>query len=164
MKRPAQGFTLIEVLIAILVFGLGLLGVAALSATSQKVTTKAYHDMIASWQLHDMMELIKANPQHANDTTDYAHALGTGIPTDPACISTGCSTAQTATYDRYRWLTETADLLPQGVGQIVRTASGADISYTLSVHWDGRRNGATGTTCPPVQETDLLCAQISFDL
>ncbi len=167
-SRNHLGFTLIEVLVAILVFGFGVLGVAGLGATSQKVTSRAYQSMLATWQLQDMMELMRANKTLASSTAvaSYVFTPGGSVPDNPGCITTGCTTAEIAAYDLNRWLTATSTALPSGTGQVSRSVSGAEISYTLTVRWDGDRSGATGTECPTDTDDveDLMCLQLSFQL
>ncbi len=158
--RPT-GFTLIEVLIALLIFGLGVLGVTALTSQSQKISHHAYQSMVATWQLHDMMELIRANATEARDNSNYIYALGDTVPGDPGCINSGCSAAQMADYDLNLWLNAASDRLPSGQGSVSKAAS----SYTLTLHWDGNRVGTGATTnCPNSADTDLMCQQLRFDL
>ncbi|MEB0042456.1 MULTISPECIES: type IV pilus modification protein PilV [unclassified Pseudomonas] len=56
------GMTLIEVLIALLILAIGLLGAAALQLNALKYTDSAMLHSHASFVAHDMMERIRANP------------------------------------------------------------------------------------------------------
>lgn len=157
----ARGFTLIEVLVSLVIFGIGVLGVTALTTQSQKITHHAYQSMIATWKLHDMMELIRANVAEARDNNNYVYALNDTVPADPGCISTGCSAAEIAAYDLNLWLNEVSSALPSGQGSVSKTSN----SYTLTLHWDGNRIGAGATpNCPNTASTDLMCQQLQFDL
>ncbi|MEH6473377.1 MAG: type IV pilus modification protein PilV [Halopseudomonas sp.] len=159
----AHGFTLIEVLIALLIFGLGVVGVTALTTQSQRITHQAYQSMTATWQLHDIMELIRANASEARGSSSYIRAYDADIPAVPSCITndTDCSPTLMAQYDLNQWLTTVSQELPTGSGAIALASN----SYTLTVHWDGNRVGAGATNnCPNTVDTDLMCQQLQFDL
>ena len=162
-SKHAQGFTLIEVLVSLLIFGVGILGVTALTTQSQKVTHQAYQSMLATWHLHDMMELIRANASEARGSNSYIRALDDDVPASPSCISTsnGCSPTLMAQYDLNQWLSTVAQELPTGSGAISKAAD----TYTLTLHWDGNRIGSGATSnCPNTADTDLTCQQLTFDL
>lgn len=56
------GFTLIEVLVAVFVMTVGLLGIAALQITSKQTNFEALQRMTASHLAQEMLERIRANP------------------------------------------------------------------------------------------------------
>ena len=147
-KQRQQGFTLIEILVAVLVFGLGVLGVAALGATSQKASLKAYHSMLATWKAQEMMESIRANRDHAVTSNDYLHAPTDSAPNEPGknCIQTfgetlaaaGCSSADLAADDLYEWIESLAGYLPSASGTVsaaVDSITGLT-NVTVTVLWD----------------------------
>ncbi len=159
--KHQRGFTLIEILIALLVFGLGILGITALTSQSQRITHQAYQSMVATWQLHDMMELIRANASEARGSTNYQYSYNATIPTDPNCIDTGCSATEMARYDLLQWINSAANDLPGG--EI--TVSSSTGSYTLTLYWDGDRTGSTATPDPDCDnETTLMCQKLEFEL
>lgn len=163
MPKNTQGFTLIEVLISLLIFGVGVIGVTALTTQSQKITHQAYQSMLATWQLHDMMELIRANASEARGSDSYIRVYDAAIPTTPSCLSSsdGCSPTLMAQYDLNQWLTNIAKELPAGSGAISKATN----AYTLTLYWDGDRVGAGAThNCPNTLATDLKCQQLKFDL
>jgi type IV pilus assembly protein PilV len=57
-----QGMTLIEVLVALLVLAIGLLGAAALQLNALKYTDSSTMSSQASFVAYDMMDRIRANP------------------------------------------------------------------------------------------------------
>ncbi|WP_137804287.1 type IV pilus modification protein PilV [Pseudomonas sp. G(2018)] len=60
-KRAQEGMTLIEVLVALLILGVGLLGAAALQLNALKYTDSARMTSQASFIAYDMMDRIRAN-------------------------------------------------------------------------------------------------------
>ena len=87
-----QGFTLIEVLIAVLVLSIGLLGLASLQAASLKNNYGAYMRSQASILANDMADRIRSNPGSGVAGTggaldgDY-NAIGPGgLPYSPGLL------------------------------------------------------------------------------
>ncbi|MEH6826276.1 MAG: type IV pilus modification protein PilV, partial [Motiliproteus sp.] len=157
-----HGFTLIEVLISLLIFGVGIIGVTALTTQSQKITYQAYQSMVATWQLHDMMELIRANASQASGSNKYVHSYqGTEARGTKDCIANECSASEMADYDIRLWLSGTSNALPSAEGTVSRAAS----AYTLTLYWDGKQTGSTATPETDCgDETTLLCQKFEFEL
>jgi len=62
-RQPrTQGFSLVEVLVAVLVLTVGLLGLAALQATGLKATGSAQQTTLASLAAYDAAERLRADP------------------------------------------------------------------------------------------------------
>lgn len=79
MSRQRQaGVTLIEVLISLLILGIGILGAAALQLNALKYTDSSTLSTQASFIAYDMMDRIRANPGG-----DYVLASLDNAPTSP---------------------------------------------------------------------------------
>ena len=83
MKNKNAGFTLIEVLIAMLVLAVGLLGLAGLQATSLRNNQSAYNRSQATQLAYDLADRMRANFTEANKL-----ANSTYITTDPTTAGT----------------------------------------------------------------------------
>ncbi len=165
-KKTDSGFTLIELLISLLILSVGLLSLATLQVDSMRQTTTAYMRTQAGIAATEMAERMRVNVTGV-ETNQYANIASPpgAVPTD--CETGNCSDAQMAAFDAYTWLfslQSSRDLLSaQGtVSCIDNDASDADACSPGSVHvitvmWDGRRNGATGTGCNFALVTDLVC-------
>ena len=136
MKRKSLGFTLLEVLVAVVIVSLGMLGVAALLVTVQKAETSSYIQQQAVQTAYDMLDRRRANLQGAQ--AGYYAGTYTGTPaTPPACQGSGnvCTAQQMATFDTSQW-TSSLDELPSGSGTIASAASSnGTINVTVSVSW-----------------------------
>ena len=77
-----KGFTLLEVLVAVLVLAIGLLGLAGLQATSLRVNQSASMRSQATNLAYDMADRIRANRGAALAGSYDSQALAT---TPPAC-------------------------------------------------------------------------------
>jgi len=146
MIRKHSGFTLLEVLVAIVVLSLGLLGLAGLQAASLRNNQTAYYRGIATQQAYDMADRLRANL--AGVRAGSYNNLAAVIPADPGCFTTGCP--DMAATDHFQWNTVNAALLPGGVGTVVCEGGGPGVPCTaatgnrvfnVTVSWNERTEG-----------------------
>lgn len=153
-----KGFTLLEVMVAMVIFAVGLLGLAGIQALSLETSHSSYSRSQAVLLAYEMVDRIKANSGVAGN---YVTAHGNAAA-EPAsankCDAFTCGFAAMAAFDLWQWKTTLAANLLSGDGSVVNTAG---TTYTITVHWDEDRTGATGTTCPPAVNTDLRCFQLT---
>lgn len=119
-----QGFTLIEVLVAVVVLAIGLLGLAGLQATAVRSNSSAYMRSQATVLAYDITERMRANRQAAP-----IYGL-CGKDVDNA----GCSGL--AKQDVQAWRAALANTLPSGTGNI----DAADNVFTITIQWDDNRD------------------------
>jgi len=157
IQRRQGGFTLLEILIAIVILSIGLLGLAGLQATGLKNNYSAYQRTQASLLANEMLDRIRANRQGL-EAGAYDNVDST-VTSDPGCITSGCSPAQMALHDAHDWATRLSDLLPAGRGRV--SGAGGNSIFTITVMWDDERTGATGTDCSGNTAVDLTCFTLS---
>jgi type IV pilus assembly protein PilV len=161
VTQNQSGFSLLEVLIALLVLSIGLLGLAALQTTSLRSNEMASMRTTATQLAYDISDRMRANPGSA--------VLGTGVVGDQYVIGLTQAPADTtasgtALSDLTEWRAAVENL-PGGESEITQcdTADGCDgLTHIITVYWDEMRTGATGTNCPPQSENDLRCYQLIF--
>ena len=107
-KKNAKGFSLLEVLIALIVLSIGLLGIAGLQVTSKQTNFDAIQRTTATMLAQDIIERMRANP----DQLAAYHNAGVGFTFTPAsgittavtnCATATCTPANLALYDLYEW-------------------------------------------------------------
>jgi len=152
LTTPPKGFTLVEVLVAVLVLSIGLLGLASLQATSLRNNSDASIQTRASYIASDMADRIRANGSQAGAYPTTAPATVTG-----GCVTGTCTPTQMVQNDLAEW-NALVQTLPAGQGAITTLAGGL---FTITVRWDEARNGATGTGCNPDDPTDLRCLSLT---
>jgi type IV pilus assembly protein PilV len=156
------GFTLLEVLIALLVLSIGLLGLAALQTVGLRSNQMASMRTLATQYTYNITDRMRANPDGLTTTNQY-YVIGVDDPTPVIatnCDSVACTTEQLADFDLNQWRAE-VESLPGGKSQISQAVVGGVTVHTVTVHWNEARDPAvTGTTCPPVNDTDLRCIQL----
>jgi len=137
-SRRSGGFTLLEVLIALVILSIGLLGIAGLQSVGLRGSHSAYLTSQASLLAYDMADRVRANP--AARTTYDAHVHG-----DVDCDNPPSTPLATA--DLAEWACAINDLLPEGTGTISSADSAIPgaVSYTIRVEWQDRlqEEGAT---------------------
>ena len=137
------GVSLVEVLVAVVVISVGLLGVAALQISTLQNNHNSLLRTQANALADDILDRIRANRANA---TFYARALG-----DPAPAADG-SQAQN---DLVEWYGLIQTLLPaaksgaKADGQIVvntaAPASAINPQVTITIQWGEGSNDPTGT-------------------
>ena len=131
-RRSTAGFTLIEVLIALLVLSIGLLGLAALQSATLQFNHSAYLRSQATNLAYDMIDRMRANRQAAlNGAYD-----GNFAAPAPACGAVVAGGAAVADIDIAAWRNALACSLPAGTGFVAVAANGVT---TVSVRWDESR-------------------------
>ena len=156
-----KGFTLVEILVAVVVLSIGLLGLAGLQAASLKNNNSAYQRSVASMLAYDMLDRIRAN-RDGLIAGNYNSVSPGAFPSDPGCASSNCNESNLANYDMYEWGQQLANLLPAGTASI--SGNGANTVFTITVMWDDERTGATGTDCSGDPDVDLTCFTVSTTL
>lgn len=114
LKMKQQGFTLLEVLIAVLVFSIGMMGVAGMVLASMRGTHTAQLHTQATLQAQWIGDAMRANPAGV-----MAGAYNMTAPTAVSeTCATGCTPAQTATRDMETWGSMLSRALPAGQGSV----------------------------------------------
>lgn len=136
MKRPplfrvlslAEGFSLVEVLVALAVLSIGLLGLAALQTTGLKFNHQSYERTQAVIQAYDIIDRMRANKSGDGATVNTIYesvALGTA-PAASECTSS-CTGDQLAQYDIRKWNLANAALLAEGKGAVCKGNFSSDL-------------------------------------
>ena len=117
-----EGFSLIEVLVALFVLAVGLLGLAALQTTGLKFSHQSYERTQATLQAYDITDRIRANKSGAGDTvnTTYNYVSLGSAPGTTDCTTTSCSGTQLAEYDIRQWNNANAGMLAEGRGALCK--------------------------------------------
>ncbi|ESS74046.1 type IV pilus modification protein PilV [Methyloglobulus morosus KoM1] len=135
-----QGFTLIEVLIAMLVLALGLLGLAALQATTLKNNQNSYYRSQATQFAYDIADRIRANEVEAlkGAASKYFMDINAAQQKTGCNSTTGCSSALMAENDLYEWESIITGMLPSGVGLVSQNGTNG---FLITIRWDDNRDG-----------------------
>lgn len=143
-QMRANGFSLIEVLITILIVSFGLLSMAALVVSGARGNNVAYYRSVASKQTEDIADRMRANI--AGVVAGSYDALSASIPSSSDCVASACSPTQMAAYDHAQWNTANARLLPGGVGTVNGSLAAG---YVITLMWTEKEmSGDADPNCP----------------
>lgn len=138
-----SGFTLVEVLVAMLVLSIGLLGIAKLSFSAVQANNSAFMRSQSSALLQQIIDNMHANRNQAVIIQGYQIAYGVvpGAPGTDCSTSTGCAATDITAYDLFIWKQRLAAALPSGDGQVVLTPTALangnpGVLATVSVRWN----------------------------
>lgn len=131
-RHLQSGFTLLEILVAMLVLSIGLLGLAGLMTTSMRDNLSASHRTQATWMAYDMIDRMRANRAAA-----FSGSYNTAMAAATTC-SAGAPAATLAAHlqDIAAWRNQLACVLPLGTGSI--TVDGGRVA-TVVIRWDDSR-------------------------
>ncbi|MEM7543354.1 MAG: type IV pilus modification protein PilV [Pseudomonadota bacterium] len=130
--RRHRGMTLVEILIAVIIFAIGLLGVAGLQVAGLRYTKGSQGRVVAALHAENLVDRMRANTIGV-DAGDYNNPTA---GTENCVLSTNsCTPAQLASWDYTQWLAG------------LRTALGANSTDT----------NVTGTVCIDNTTTTAAC-------
>jgi type IV pilus assembly protein PilV len=159
-----RGFTLLEVMVALVVLAIGVMGVIGLQTSTYKQLQTSNNFSKASMLASDMADRMLANQENV-PATAYVHTVPPEEKPEPDCALEDCTAAELAAYDVWRWQTELLGKdpddetkipgsLPNATGEV---ATNADAEFIILVRWDDDMSGSTGTACAardPAEEQD----------
>ena len=146
-SKRMQGFNLVEVLIALIIMSVGMLGIAGLYVHSMQAGRTSLFRHHAVTLAGDVADRIRANPRAL-----AAYAAGGA---DNNCVGGGinCTPAQMAGNDIFLWQQQAVDTLPAGqVAVIFTDNTPAPHTYAITVSWTepGQVLGMTYSITIPV--------------
>ncbi len=168
MSRQA-GFTLIEVMIAVLVLSIGLLGLAGLQVAALQNNQSAFMRSQATALAYDLADRMRSNIDGVNG--------GFYVPANAAatasCLTTtGCSVQAMAEHDLAEWNQLITANLPMGQGFVcidstpedgtsaaAPACDGTGDQMAVKIWWDDNKDGAITVT-----QQNMERLQISFNL
>ena len=142
IRNSQRGFSLIELLVAVVVFSVGLLAVAGLQTVSKRANFEGLQRTVASQIAYGLLEDMRAN---GNGMAVYLASpnLGGGVVAAeplPNCSIVGaeCNAAQKAAHDLWFW----EDVLDGNQEIGVEGAAGGILSPTICIN--GPAGGGAG--------------------
>jgi type IV pilus assembly protein PilV len=149
-RARTAGFSLIEVMVALVVCSIGLLGLAKMESLALSSTSVAGSRSIAAIEASSLAAAMHANPGYwangfapASFTISYSSGSAvisdSGLATGPAsCLTAGtssCLPPVMAAYDVQQWATSLNTVLPNSLATIKCYTGGFPVTCTIQIQW-----------------------------
>jgi len=175
MIQRCQGFTLVEILVAIVIFSVSLLGLASLQGRVIQANNGAHSTSIATSLVHNATDFIKDQSQRKNpifnDLDDFVAHLDGGSNyqgnLDPTCLTSasGCSREDTVKHHMAVWERELGEKLINGRGHIKKETRSISADgfvqdfdvYKITIFWNNPGTRGTGLDCSMDLSIDMSC-------
>jgi len=133
-----KGFGLIEVLVALVVLSIGLLGLINLQIRGHQYSDSARQRSQATFLAYDILDRMRANRDQVV-TGSYNLAMGSTLTTPSnMCVdpSATCGTDELAAFDLWEWKQDLSNFLPNADASIIKDAAitTADV-YQVTIQW-----------------------------
>jgi type IV pilus assembly protein PilV len=161
----ARGFSLVEVLVALIVLSVGLLGIAkmeALALSSTAVSSRRALAAIEAASLADTMHVNRgywaASAAGVNITVSGTTVTNPPLGATPDCAGAGapCTSAGLATYDLQQWANNLNQLLP-AYQATIQCNNSTPVECSIQIQWSeqaiGLNNGQAQATSTAASET-----------
>ncbi|WP_143871314.1 type IV pilus modification protein PilV [Catenovulum sediminis] len=125
MKRQS-GFSLIELIIAMSVMAIGIVGAVATQATAKRNGVDASQRSLAVFYAHDILERMRLNKSQINDYVGTSYGTGSfSVASQVDCTANNyCTPTQLALYDTFQWHLSI-------IGQSVINSNGSNVGGLL---------------------------------
>ena len=131
-----NGFSLIEVLVALLVLAIGLLGVLVMQARGLQFNQAGYMQSQAMFMAEDIVERIRSNQSAIDSYTIDFDDKGDDSAGNCDDASSPCSDTELAAADLFQWKTQLLSALPQGDGRVeIGVPNGNLIPVTVQIQY-----------------------------
>lgn len=168
-QATVRGVTLIEVLVAMVVLSLGLLGIAGLQAGVSRYKVNSWARSAISSLYSDLADRARVNTDVAGTslltgvTSTSQYILSStwetqqtevlAIPS-PNCEAETCSASQRATYDMAVWRQLVRSTLPQGAALVTGNRS---TGIALTLMWYDKEMTTKGSASDSVLDSSTTC-------
>lgn len=139
-----RGFTLLEVLVALVVLSIGVLGLAAMQASALSSTHGSQLESMVAIQARSLADAMTADPDYWNNNTPTFTVTGTpnnltwtgNPPTQTtSCLNNACTTpSDMAGYDVQQWANQLLTQVPGATAKIACIGS-APIGCSINITW-----------------------------
>lgn len=136
-----RGSSLVEVMVALFVLAIGILGVLAMQSKSMQYNQSAYTYSQAVYLANDIAERIRGNIDTA--ASSYANGIPATEGTDcrvATLAALNCTQAQLIAWDLYNWNDKIKRTLPSGQGAVATTTMNERNFLKISVSFDDSRS------------------------
>lgn len=125
MKRSQSGAGLIEVLVAVLVLAIGLLGFSSIQTQAMRMNYESMQRARAAALADDLFDRMRANVQQAITTDNYLRDFDEDLPTIASdyCRINTCTPTEMASWDLRTWMETLRGVAPDADAEVSKFLS-----------------------------------------
>jgi len=170
-RQASKGVSMIEVLVALAILSVGLLGTAALQIQSKRANLGAVERTLASMLVNDMFERMRSNPGMLDvyraelDASQQVGKTG-GTEPSPDCETNACSPGELAQHDVWEWEQSLLGASEQASGVntgglvlpmacMTGPTDGSSGLYAIAINWRGHAEITDANTQDPCNLSGL---------
>ena len=148
--RRQGGFSLLEVMIAVIVLSVGLLGMALLQSTSLRASNSSNERSQATMLVYEMMDMVRANRRQAAQYGAISENQFFGDGRTGVCAAGAAQPVQRWAADRNEWVCAVRRAIPDARGRVRVTSAAAvpgvpaaPATIEVRIEWCDARGVAT---------------------
>jgi type IV pilus assembly protein PilV len=162
LKFSNRGVTLIEMMVAVLVLSIGLLGIAGLQAATSKYKVNTWVRASSATLVSDLSERIRVNPDVAGSSfatngvdaiseykidANWSTLQSDTLVISKNCETTACTASERAAFDLVIWRQRVRESMPQGAALL---SGDRRNGLNVTMLWlDKERVDSDGNLLPP---------------
>ena len=178
----ARGFTLIEVLVAVVILTLGASGVAAMQLHALRTAQQSGFQTAATQLAVTLAELMRADPALARSTNSpflfSYEASTTATPTSPSsvtCAQRACDSTAMVIADLQGWQQQLQQALPHARAVVCRDSNPAtanrlqwscdhagDAAIVIKIGWSAREKSSAADTSAPAESAPFIAIAVAI--
>ena len=142
MIRKVRGFSLVEVMVALIVMSIGLLGIAKMQAAALSNTAVASTRSLAAIEASSLASSMHANRGYwssnvvATTITLRGETVTPNVAPVADCVAASCTPAGLAAYDLQQWTTAALQVLPPDYQATITCApTVTPPNCTIQIQW-----------------------------
>ena len=153
---------MLEVLIALTVLSVGILGLAYLQTWGIRFSQESFYRSQATTIAYEFMDRIRANALHGGRANVSLDALTTGPSSETPCMASTTTAIAPQIMDKDCFFYRLKNTLPAGNGSVVQKGTGSFISLEITIAWNDRglvvANPNLASTAANADHTDNTAA------
>ena len=153
-----KGFTLLELLIALLIVAIGVLGHAKMQVRSMDTAQRGSFAQTANTALLDLAQRMRANSAIASQFVINHTNTDNAITGTTDCFANTCTDAQFAQAELAEWFNNLQGRLPFPRFSV---AQNGDL-YTLTLIWDAAKQGVGSNSCNTANVNSYQCGSMDI--
>jgi type IV pilus assembly protein PilV len=155
-----KGFTLTEVLIALVVVAIGVIGHAKMQSKAMQMAQQSLFAQTANTALSDLTQRMRSNSDLATQFVFSNLDDGDAITATKNCSVDSCSESEFVKSELAEWFNHLQNYLPSPRFSVSVDTTDANV-YNLLIIWDAAKKGEGSGTCDMTKADSYQCGSMS---